>query len=155
MSDEDEQVPSELPIYYEKSTSFRVMHLSGAFGGSDPNGKVQVVLYNERFPIPKEMARTIKPPFTERLVKTKAGIVREVEASVVMDPAVAIDLGEFLIRQGKQTIARLQRATNAAALLQKKIEEDLGESVDGTDLSQQVEKWLKRQSESLERAEEG
>lgn len=106
--DSDEQ---RLTFHYIKSNGFRVIHVDGVHGGLTPNLKVQMALFSERSPIPQQVVHRVEPGPTEGTFKLgeevkearveRKDIVREVEAEVVMDPAVAKSVAEWLSDKAK------------------------------------------------------
>jgi hypothetical protein len=92
---------SVILFHYIKSSFFRVIYAEGAYGGVTPRGKLHFSLYNERPAIPRltevdvaEDGVTTSGP--ERIVETRAGIVREVETQILMDLPVAIEFHSWL-----------------------------------------------------------
>lgn len=83
-----------------KSNLFRVISVDGFFGGIDPHGKIQIALFNERWPIPQQMVHNLKDGkvageiLEERI--TRGAVVREVEVQAVMELAKARALREWL-----------------------------------------------------------
>ncbi len=96
----------EISVHYIKSNTFRVIYAEGAQGGLSPNGKIQMALYNERQPIPQQTQHAIeqvgkhavkvgKEIVEKRIGRT--GLVREVEAEILMDAVAAKRIGEWLL----------------------------------------------------------
>ena len=87
--------------HFIKSNLYRVIHADGAHGGVTPQGFLQMNLYNERFPIPRETRHRVEPNLPEireeRVVRK--GAVREVEVGVVMDIGTAASLVVWLTKQ--------------------------------------------------------
>src|SRR5438874_1780807 len=86
---------------YIKSNLFRVIHADGVVGGLTPRLDIHMDFWSERFPIPQRVVHTLTDDGTlgeelktERL--TREGIVREVEAGVVLDLEVAKAFREWL-----------------------------------------------------------
>lgn len=85
MDSDDE--PRSVTFHYIKSNFFRVIHADGAWGGITPRGNLQVSFWNERAPIPKQLTQEIDAGnrLGEEIGrKSRQGIVREVEAEIVM-----------------------------------------------------------------------
>jgi len=87
--------PTEKVVFnYIKSNFFRVIHVDGIIGGPGPRSSISVNFFSERLPIPTRQAFTLNSERTlgdeiqtER--RARSGIVREVEAGVVMDLSTA------------------------------------------------------------------
>ena len=98
----------EFSVHYIKSNSFRVICAEGAHGGISPSGKIQMALFNERHPIPQQTyhavedvgknALKIGKEIVEKRVG-KIGLVREVEAEILLDAPAARRIGGWLLEQ--------------------------------------------------------
>lgn len=89
-----------ITFHFIKSNSFRVMHVSGAYGGITPRAEVHAAIYSERSPIPRQIRQAIAADnqLGEVLEQTQRdGVIREVEADLVMAPDVARSFGQWLI----------------------------------------------------------
>ncbi len=87
--------PPVIHFHMLKSNFFRVIHADGIFGGMSPRGGIQIAFFSERQPIPQQMCHTINPD-TGRLGDeledqriSRDGIVREIEANVIMELTTA------------------------------------------------------------------
>ncbi|MGB7913498.1 MAG: hypothetical protein WCF59_14880 [Desulfobaccales bacterium] len=73
-----------------KSNFFRVIHVDGVFGGVSPQRLIHMSVWNERWPIPKQVSHKLLPEsklgeeITEDRISRDA-IVREVEAHLIMN----------------------------------------------------------------------
>jgi hypothetical protein len=109
----DPQSEKKLQFHFIKSNHYRVIHVDGAHGGLTPRGQIFIALYSERVPIPEMIVHGVaENRLTGELLaerKSKRGIVREVEAGVVMDLGAAQALHEWL---GKK-VAELENALAA------------------------------------------
>lgn len=89
---------------YIKSNHFRVVHADGAFGGLTPRGYIQMEIWSERQPIPKQATYRIVQegdgPVTGEEIRdariVRDAIVREVEVGIVLDIPLARSLVEWL-----------------------------------------------------------
>lgn len=104
-----------LTFYYIKSSSFRVMHVDGMRGAISPDAEfLQLSMFSERHPIPKEEFLTVdalghlgpqsQPP------KSLSGVVREVDATMVMTLETAIRVRELLDKLIPKGIAARKQA---------------------------------------------
>jgi hypothetical protein len=88
-----------VPVHYIKSNSFRVLHADGAFGGVTGHGFVQIGFYSERGPFPTRTELEVDEDGTvidERIIERRQGLLRELEASVVMDLKTAESVHDWL-----------------------------------------------------------
>jgi hypothetical protein len=93
-------VPTSVVFNYVKSNYFRVIYATGAYGGITPTGMIHFCLYSERVAIPRIVRQKIDEdgrlsPEME-ILETREGLVREMEADVIMDLASARSLHEWL-----------------------------------------------------------
>ncbi|HEY3320467.1 MAG TPA: hypothetical protein VGP72_08375 [Planctomycetota bacterium] len=90
---------------YIKANDFRVVYVENVFGGFTPNGQMfQIALCNERWPIPKQITNQLTPNgqldaeiISERVVRD--AMVREVEVELILQPAVARNLANWILKR--------------------------------------------------------
>ncbi len=106
-------VPEEIEFHFIKGNAFRVIYADGILGGIHPNGRhIHMSLFNERQPIPQRTVhkitvaarnedKSISLSVGEEVVSkriSREGIVREIEAEVVLDIPTARNLVLWLHR---------------------------------------------------------
>lgn len=89
---------------YIKSNYFRVVHADGVFGGLTPRGYIQLDIWSERQPIPKQSVYPLTREgdggslgdelMSERIARDAA--IREVEVGIVVDIPLAKSLIKWL-----------------------------------------------------------
>jgi hypothetical protein len=96
-----DEKPKKVRYHLLKSNSFRTIYADGVFGGVTPRLNISATFFNERHPLPDQMVHAIKEDGTisdeirdERI--TRDGIVRELEANVIMDVEFAKVLADWL-----------------------------------------------------------
>ncbi len=91
---------SEIEFHLIKSSLFRTIHCDGFIGSTGPDGKIHLAIFSERFAIPKKMVVRANDgelgDEIEEKREGKSGIVRDVEANVVLDLDTAISLYEWI-----------------------------------------------------------
>jgi hypothetical protein len=129
LEDKNEQKPKKLRYHFLKSNSFRSIHADGVFGGITPRLSISATFFNERNPLPDQLVHSINDDGTigdeirdERIVRD--GIVRELEANIIMDIEFAkalvqwlqskIDVIEKRIEEAKEEEATRKETGNAA-----------------------------------------
>ena len=125
MSEPEEAVedkePQKIKFHYVKSNFFRVIHADGFFGGLTPQGKINIGVFNERRPFPdlviQEVDLATGKLGSETLRTGRDGVLRELEANIVMD----IDIAQVILEW-------LQRHINEARALQEKVGESQPEA---------------------------
>ena len=99
-ADGDEK-PKKLRYHFIKSNAFRSIHADGVFGGVTPRLTIAATFFNERPPLPDQTVHEINDNGTvgdeikdERI--SRDGIVRELEANLIMDVEFAKALRNWL-----------------------------------------------------------
>lgn len=101
-----EQKKRKIKIHYLKSNFFRVIHMDGVFGGLSPQGALSVGIYSERRPLPDLVIQELDEE-TGQLGKevkrvSKDGVLRELEANLIIDLEVARTFRDWLTRHLEQ-----------------------------------------------------
>ena len=90
-----------IDFHFIKSPHFRVIHADGVWGGATPSRNIAISIFSERLPIPRVIKHQIDDDNRlgaeiEAERNTKTGVVREVEAELIMNKATATALVEWL-----------------------------------------------------------
>lgn len=99
----------KVQFHYNKSNLFRVIHADGAWGGLTPDLNLFVGFYSQRPPIPNMTVQplmddgTLGEEIREAKI-SKAGIVREMEAGIVLSESTVDSLIEWLQQQKKNIV---------------------------------------------------
>jgi len=92
--------PQVVMFHYIKANFFRVMYVDGVIGTVGLNGKdIRMEVYNERVPIPLQTTHQVAPDGELGIQISQAarpGIVREVEAELILDIEAAKVLSAWL-----------------------------------------------------------
>ncbi len=106
---EENQIPTapdSIHFHYVKSTHFRVCHYDGAIGGPTPRGFIQIGVFSERQPIPRETEVEVNSHGLmisgEKVVDSRSGVIREVEVELIMTLQSAKELRDWLSAQVSQ-----------------------------------------------------
>ncbi len=106
--------PKKITFHYQKTGSFRTHHVDGATGALTPNGKIYMELFTESLVTQEEETYklTAKGKLGEiESSKGPRGVMRQIEAGIIMDIGVAealrdfidINITEFLGKQAKKS----------------------------------------------------
>lgn len=92
-----------IEFHYQKPSSYRTIHSDGFWGGSTPRGQFAISFFSERPPIPRSARRSIigqdGDQFVagpEEVVDSLEGLVRQIEATVMLDLRTTQELYVFL-----------------------------------------------------------
>lgn len=108
-------VLAEVSIKYARSAYCRVVHADGAWGGITPQGLVQMAVYSEKHEIPDAATFEVmgQPGSPTGSLKQKqvigGGHVREIEVEIIMTPAVARAMQEWLVEKLTRIETQIQR----------------------------------------------
>lgn len=105
--------PKLVKFDYIKSKAFRVLHVDGAWGGITPNLNIHMSVFSERHPIPQQIVVEVaEDGVTKELPDRKLardGMVREVDADLVMDLPTAAAIYQWLGEKIKELDALVQK----------------------------------------------
>lgn len=105
--------PDRLRFDFIKSSSFRVIHVDGAWGGLRPDLNIHMNLYSERYSIPKSVTIEFDPenlPEEQTVeVESRNCVVREVEVCALLDLATAKSLRDWLDDSVQKAEERLSK----------------------------------------------
>ena len=98
---------------YIKSNYFRVLQVDGLNVDITPEGKIQIILWNERNSIPKRLVYTLSSDgelneFVEEESDDRDSIVREIEVSFAVDIDTARGFAQ-LLKNVAQKIEELEQ----------------------------------------------
>lgn len=89
----------KIAFNFLKSPQYRTIHADGVWGGVSPRGWICMSLFSERSPLPNtiEYSLTEEGKLGEEVVREgKAGIVREIDVTALMDLKLAKALRTWL-----------------------------------------------------------
>lgn len=96
-----DNIEERVKFDYIKSNYFRVLQIDGVFGGNSPRpGIIDMAVWNERWPIPKQTVQKIEEGkigaevFEERVIRD--AIVREVEVMLRLNIETAKVMRDWL-----------------------------------------------------------
>ena len=110
-------IPDKIRFDYIKSNQHREILVEGIHGGITPKARIQMSLFCERQPIPRQIVHKfdgieLGPEISsERL--SRDAIIRSVEATLIMDIETAAAMHKWLglkIKEGKELIKKVDQA---------------------------------------------
>lgn len=80
-------LPKTVKVNYLKTSSYRTYYIDGIFGGLTPNGKIYMELFIQRLVTPQLIEYEVKEDGLGKEIERigKEGIIREIEAGLIMD----------------------------------------------------------------------
>ncbi len=93
----------EIKIAFKKAPDYRLIPVTGAWGGINPQGEIIFDLYVEKLEIPESVKIRVEPgrPPTE-IAREGQVHVRECQIGVVVRPDIARSIGEWLIQKANE-----------------------------------------------------
>lgn len=89
----------KVTINYLKTPNYRTYFIDGMYGGITPNGKIFAELFIQRNPTPKTVTQEINEDGSMGKIEKsegKKGLIRQVEASLLMDIETAKSFAGWL-----------------------------------------------------------
>ena len=102
--------PETASIYYEDRPGKPTLAVTGAFGGPTPDSRNVVVhLFVEHVMVPSiaELERTEEGGYHQTREIVRGTVKREIQATLVLTPEVAVSMGQWLATHGEQTVSNL------------------------------------------------
>ncbi|MFZ1428068.1 MAG: hypothetical protein WAS21_14990 [Geminicoccaceae bacterium] len=99
------EMPKALKFHYIKASDFRTIHVDGAVGSVNGRGYIHAAVYSERKTLPRISAITFQAdgtPSTDRVVRTKRHVTRELEANLIFDGRTAREFAAWLIKRADE-----------------------------------------------------
>lgn len=104
----EESKKKQLSIKYQKTSDYKIVPATGAYGGPTPQGQVLCNFYVEYHIPPDSVKIEINPSDgTSNEIERRAGkdsYMRELNVGVLMRPDIAKFIGEWLIEQANAVI---------------------------------------------------
>ncbi|HEW79058.1 MAG TPA: hypothetical protein ENH34_03705 [Phycisphaerales bacterium] len=94
----------EIELHYLKRNNYRSFHVDGVFGGITPRGNIYMELFLERGPTPKKTIHQVNDDGLlgkEVSREGKTGLIREIEAGLILDLATAEIVNDWLAKKIK------------------------------------------------------
>ena len=90
-------------FHFTESSHHRVIHGDGVWGGPTPQGNIAIGFFSERGTIPKKVINTVSEgKLGEEIDREfESGFVRELDCTVLVSPATAHFIAEWLKAQLK------------------------------------------------------
>jgi hypothetical protein len=93
------KMPDQITFKYVCPEDLRDLYVNGLYGGVTPRKEIYIHFFSERHPLPKKATHKIDEQgnLGEQLgVEVGGDVVRMVQTSIVMDPATAVSLRDWL-----------------------------------------------------------
>ena len=92
----------EIKVKYVKADGYKTMSATGCFGGVSAQGEIVADLFVDKPLVPEETKLLVEPgKATELKMEFPRGILREIQASFIIRPDLALGIGKWLIEQAE------------------------------------------------------
>lgn len=94
---------SEVKIAFRKGPDYKIIAVTGAWGGVNPQGEIVFDLFVEKLELPESIRLKIEPGRPPEEIAREGQVhVRESQVGVVVRPDIARSLGEWLIQKANE-----------------------------------------------------
>jgi hypothetical protein len=94
---------SGIRITFRKAPGYRIIPITGAWGGVNPEGEIVFDLFVEKLEVPESIQIKVEPGRPPVEISREGQIhVRESQIGVVVRPDIARSLGEWLIQKANE-----------------------------------------------------
>jgi len=94
---------ADIKIAFRKALDYRIIPVTGAWGGVNPQGEIVFDLFVEKLEVPESVQIKIEPGRPPVEISREGQIhVRESQIGVVVRPDIARSLGEWLIQKANE-----------------------------------------------------
>jgi hypothetical protein len=94
---------SEIKITFRKAPGYRIIPVTGAWGGVNPQGEIVFDLFVEKLEVPESIRIRVEPGRPPAEIAREGQVhVRESQMGVVVRPDIARSLGEWLIQKANE-----------------------------------------------------
>ncbi len=96
----------EIKIQFKKAPDYRIIPITGAWGGVNPQGEIVFDLFVERLEVPESVRMRVEPGRPPLEIGRDGEMhVRECQVGVVVRPDIARSIGEWLIQKATEASA--------------------------------------------------
>ena len=93
----------DLKIEYRKASDYKLIPVTGAWGGLSPHGEIIFDLFVEKRETPQSVTVKIEQGKVPQEIQTEEGvIVRESQIGIVVRPDIALVIGKWLIKNARE-----------------------------------------------------
>ena len=92
-----------IKINYEKADGYKLIPVTGAWGGVAPNGEIIIDFFVERQETPKSIVVEVDEKGKPEEKSREGGerYVREKQFGIVLRPDIALSIGNFIVKKAK------------------------------------------------------
>ena len=104
---------TEVKITYAKASDYRLLPVTGAWGGPTITSEIVVDFYVDKVAVPDDVTLRVDPSgAAEQMPSTEIHNIREVMVGVVMRPDIALVIGNFLVEKANLVLKKTNVPTN-------------------------------------------
>jgi len=93
----------EIKITFKRAADYRMIPVTGAWGGVSPQGEIIFDLFVEKLEVPESVQIKVEPGHPPVEIGRQGQVhVRESQIGVVVRPDIARSLGEWLIQKANE-----------------------------------------------------
>ena len=93
----------EIKIAFRKAADYRIIPVTGAWGGVNPQGEIVFDLFVEKLEVPESVQIKVEPGRPPVEIAREGQVhVRESQIGIVVRPDIARSLGEWLLQKANE-----------------------------------------------------
>jgi len=93
----------DLKIEFRKASDYKIIPVTGAWGGVSPQGEIIFDLFVETREAPRSITMRIEQGrVPEEIHKEEGVIIRESQIGIVVRPDIALSIGKWLIEKAQE-----------------------------------------------------
>ncbi|MBI4977094.1 MAG: hypothetical protein HZC28_06395 [Spirochaetes bacterium] len=93
---------NEIVIHFTKSKDYRMVPITGVWGGLNAAGNLVVDCYVEKKDIPESVKLQVSPGTVIEVSRSGERTIREVQVGMELRPDIAYSIGKWLIESAKK-----------------------------------------------------
>ena len=93
---------SRVTVFFEKDKDYRLLPVTGAFGGPTPSGDIVAEFFVERRTAPEKIVMEVSGNTANEISREGERHVRELVVGLIIRPDIAHSIGLWLIDKAKQ-----------------------------------------------------
>ena len=106
----------EIKIQFKRAPDYRIIPITGAWGGVNPQGEIVFDLFVERLEVPESIRMRVEPGRPPLEIGREGEMhVRECQVGVVVRPDIARSIGEWLIQKATEANAGIVKGSEGHA----------------------------------------
>lgn len=102
----------DITVHFTKAPDYRLLPISGAWGGPSLVGDIVVDFFVEKITTPDQVVMRVEPTgAAEEVSRSEQKNIREIQVGLVLRPDIALSVGNWLVKQANQVLQKTNAPT--------------------------------------------